>query len=134
MAAFLPDRKQLPPNPPTPPEQRVFNTMGSHLQRTPSTQLRNGGRLQHRISGEYRSGTFGPTNGNAALPVPTGPHGHISNGQPRNMTGMAGAGAFDGPRSPPNTKSEQYQQKYHGAVVLLRWIKFRYFARALQVL
>lgn len=60
------------------------------------------------MSGEYRGGaTYGPPNGNGALPVPTGPHALVANGQPRNVGGIGGAGAFDGPRSPPNAKSEQ---------------------------
>lgn len=110
MAAFLPNRNQLPANPPTPPEQRSFNGGGSQQQHnTPATQLRNGTRLQHRISGEYRGGgSFGPPNANGApQPVPTVPHAHMPNGQARNMSGVGGAGAFEGPRSPPNTKSER---------------------------
>lgn len=107
MAAFLPNRNQPPLNPPTPPDQRAFNAMEPHLQHTPSTQARNGARLQHGTSGEYiGSAAYGPTNGNGALPVPTGPHALVTNGQPRNMGGIGGAAAFDGPRSPSNTKSE----------------------------
>lgn len=45
-------------------------------------------------------------NGNGALPVPNGPHANVANGAPRRR-GTVGGGptGFDGPRSPPNTKS-----------------------------
>lgn len=48
-------------------------------------------------------------NGNAPMPVPSGggPQGRMGNGhgQGANLRGMG----FDGPRSPPNNKSEEYK-------------------------
>lgn len=66
----------------------------------------NGSRLHQRQSGDFRApaanGALTGANGNGPVPVPSIPHGRMANGHPTNMR----SGGFDGPRSPPNNKSE----------------------------
>ena len=103
MATYMP-QAQPPANPhqdfphSTPPEMFHENNVshrGDFAQVLPS-----GIRNHNRISAEYRGN--GISNGSKA--VPSGPQLHGANGIPRNF-GPLGGGAFDGPRSPPNTKS-----------------------------
>ncbi|MCJ1415107.1 hypothetical protein MMC32_001438 [Xylographa parallela] len=63
----------------------------------------NGIRNHNRMSAEYRGN--GTSNGSKA--IPSGPQLHGANGGPRNF-GPLGGGAFDGPRSPPNTKNTSH--------------------------
>lgn len=110
MATFLP-HAQIPPQPvqdlppDTPPDQALFYA-NNIPQRMQSSTMLTGSRSQNRTSGEYRgNGASGFGGGNGALAMPAGPHAQMANGGQRNMAGMGGPALFDGPRSPPNTKS-----------------------------
>ena len=101
MAAYMPRPNQDWPSD-TAPESDLFLTR-QLPQRAPSIKL------QQSISGDYRGhGVSAFANGNKPMPVPTAPQTHMSNGGPRNMHGTGGPGTFDGPRSPPNTKSRSH--------------------------
>ena len=110
MATFLPHAQISPQlvqylTPGTPPDQALFYA-DNVPQRMQASTTMNGGRSQNRTSGEYRgNGASGFGNGKGAPAMPAGPHTHIANGGPRNMAAMGGPAMFDGPRSPPNTKS-----------------------------
>ncbi len=122
----------LPSN--TPPEQRSFAPTNNPLQRTPSQHLVNGSRAQQRMSGEFRNrGPIG-VNGNGAVPVPTAAQSQLPNGQQRNMPGMAGSGAFDMPRSPPNSKSMSTNLPKRSFLYPTHIRNHRYFSRAMQIL
>lgn len=75
----------------------------------PSTQIVLDSRSQHRLPDDYRSnGLPAFSNGDGALPVPAGPppqHAQVTNGGLRHRV-APGGGVFDGPRSPPSTKSK----------------------------
>lgn len=109
MATFLPQQtasssRPLPDFlPSSPPDQAIFNNLP---QQTNSTQNGNGDSIHHRPSADFRSnGAAAYTNGNGAMPVPNGLPHQIPNGGSRHR-GTMSLGAFDGPRSPPNTKSK----------------------------
>lgn len=113
MATFLPQQTASRPMPDflpsSPPDQAIFNNLP---QQTNSTQTANGNRnkLQHRQSADSRAnGAAAYTNGNGAMPVPNGLPHQIPNGGSRHR-GTMSLGAFDGPRSPPNTKSKDPYQ------------------------
>ena len=103
MATFLP-RHEVPPHPHqdltsiSPPDTAIM-----HVSNLPPPTA-NGIRTQARVPADYRGNGF--MNGNGALPVPNGPQAHMPNAAPRRR-GTVGGGptGFDGPRSPPNTKS-----------------------------
>lgn len=64
-------------------------------------------RSQHRLPVDYRSnGLPAFSSGDGALPVPGGPPSHVTNGGLRHRGATTGGGVFDGPRSPPSTKSK----------------------------
>lgn len=107
MATFLPQptaSRPLPEfMPSSPPDQAIFTNLP--LQSHP-TQNGNGDSIQHRQSADFRANGAAPyTNGNGAMPVPNGLSHQIPNGGSRHR-GTMSLGAFDGPRSPPNTKSK----------------------------
>ena len=120
MATFLPQQAASRPLPDflpssSPPDPAIFNNLS---QQTHSTQNGNGNgngngnRIQHRLSADFRAnGAAAYTNGNGAMPVPNGLPHQIPNGGSRHR-GTMSLGAFDGPRSPPNTKSDAPHQ-YH---------------------
>ena len=103
MATFLPSH-EVPFQPPqdlpsnSPPDPAIMHA--SKL----APPNANGPRTQPRVPADYRGN--GLINGNGALPVPSGPHVNMANGAPRRR-GTVGGGptGFDGPISPPNTKS-----------------------------
>lgn len=99
MSTFLP-RPEVPSQdlsstpPPAPAITQASNVPLAH---------RNGPRIQTRVPTDYRGNDF--VNGNGALPI-AGPQANMANGAPRRRGTMgAGPTGFDGPRSPPNTKS-----------------------------
>ena len=63
-------------------------------------------RVQHRQSTEFKVNGHAPgfANGHGGMPVPNGMQHHLPNPASRHR-GTVSMGAFDGPRSPPNTKS-----------------------------
>ncbi len=112
MATFLPQQiasRPLPDfMPSSPPDQASFNNLP---QQTHSARNGNGDSIHHRQSADFRANGAAPyTNGNGAMPVPNGMSHQIPNGGSRHR-GTMSLGAFDGPRSPPNTKSKALQQQ-----------------------
>ena len=111
MATFLPHQTASRPlpdfMPSSPPDQTIFNNLP---QQTISTQTANVHTIQHRQSADFRpNGAAAYTNGHGAMPVPNGLPHQIPNGGSRHR-GTMSLGAFDGPRSPPNTKSKAPHQ------------------------
>ena len=107
MATFLPQptaSRPLPEfMPSSPPDQAIFANLP---QQSHPTRNGNGDSIQHRQSADFRVNGAAPyTNGNGAMPVPNGLSHQIPNGGSRHR-GTMSLGAFDGPRSPPNTKSK----------------------------
>lgn len=107
MATFLPHQTASRPlpdfMPSPPPDQAIFNNLP---QQTISTQNSNGSSIQHRQSADLRAnGTAAYPSGHGPMPVPNGLPHQIPNGGSRHR-GTMSLGAFDGPRSPPNTKSK----------------------------
>ena len=85
----------------SPPSGRFFDIPTTPGQEIPG-QNGNGTHVQHRLSTDFKNGRAPDyANGNGAMPVPGGMH---LNGGSRHG-GTVSVGAFDGPRSPPNTKS-----------------------------
>lgn len=110
MATFLPQQTTLRPlpdfMPSSPPDQAILN---NRAQQTKSTQNATAESIRHRQSADFTANgtayTNGNGNGNGAMLVPNGPPHHIPNGGSRHR-GTMSLGAFDGPRTPPNTKSK----------------------------
>ena len=107
MATFLPQQTPSRPLPEflpsSPPYQAIFPNL---THQSHSTRNGNGDSIQHRQSADFRAnGAPSYTNGNGAMPVPNGLSHQIPNGGSRHR-GTMSLGAFDGPRSPPNTKSK----------------------------
>ena len=136
MATFLPHQTASRPlpdfMPSSPPDQAIFNNLP---QQTIPTQTANGNTIQHRQSTDFRpNGAAAYTNGHGAMPVPNGLPHQIPNGGSRHR-GTMSLGAFDGPRSPPNTKSKAPHQSNKLApsktdILFSR----RYFTCPLQIL
>lgn len=112
MAAFMSEPQNLyNPHQPAnvPQDERIRSTMNSASHSHHPSQQRHGPRGQNRVSGDYRPGDSNGlhmgANGREAMPVPSGPHNQMGNGQLRQMSTMSGAGAFEGARSPPGNKS-----------------------------
>ena len=107
-ATFLPQQPASGPLPDflpsSPPDQAIFN---NPPQQQNSTRNSNGHSIQHRQSADFRPNATPAayTNGNGPMPVPNGLPHQIPNGGSRHR-GTMSLGAFDGPRSPPNTKSK----------------------------
>jgi len=110
---------QQPPSRPLPefgasPPNQAFFDMHNAPGYTAPNQNGNGNRVQHRLSTDFKNGGsagYANGNGNGAMPVPNGMQHHIPDGGSRHR-GTVSMGAFDGPRSPPNTKSSlQYIQR-----------------------
>ena len=125
MATFLPQQTASRPLPEflpsSPPDQAIFSNLPQ--QQSHSTRIGNGDNIQHRQSADFRPNGATPyTDGNGAMPVPNGLPHQIPNGGSRHR-GTMSLGAFDGPRSPPNTKSKS---PYHYTQWLpARWIDCR---------
>ena len=126
MATFLPQQtpsRALPEFlPSSPPDQAIFTNLP---QQSHSTRNGNGDSIQHRQSADFRAnGAPSYTNGNGAMPVPNGLPHQIPNGGSRHR-GTMSLGAFDGPRSPPNTKSKapyrynNWVPGYRGTVLIV---------------
>lgn len=97
MATFLP-RSQVAHQDLPPPDPTMF-PMNGGPPRGPNTTFRP----QNRASGDYRSkGALAFTD--SASPAPVAHQAHLPNGVPRHRATVSGP-VFDGPRSPPNTKS-----------------------------
>ncbi|CAF9917709.1 MAG: hypothetical protein HETSPECPRED_003569 [Heterodermia speciosa] len=103
MATFLPPSQASHPDPP--PDQAMFASHGPP--RGPNSTFRS----QHRGSGDYRSN--GAQAFADALPTPVVPQPQMSNGAPRHRSTISGP-TFDGPRSPPNTKSNHHPESLLG--------------------
>lgn len=99
--------------PSSPPDQAIFTNLP---QQSHPTRNGNGDTIQHRQSADFRPNGAAPyTNGNGPMPVPNGLSHQIPNGGSRHR-GTMSLGAFDGPRSPPNTKSKApylYSKRLH---------------------
>lgn len=136
MADFLPQQTASRPLPEflpsSPPDQAIFNNLP---QQSNSTQTRNGNGIQHRQSADFRpNGAAAYTNGNGAMPVPNGLPHQIPNAGSRHR-GTMSMGAFDGPRSPPNTKSKAPQHgDQTGSDKTYSSCARRYFSCPLQIL
>lgn len=106
-----PAPRPLPGFASSPPDQVFFN-MSNPPQHAGSNRNGNGNHnVQHRLSTDFkRDDPAGYANGNGPLSVTNGLPHHISNGTSRHR-GTASMGAFDGPRSPPNTKSTLSEQE-----------------------
>ena len=93
--------------PPDLQHRAISDTMSTFTPTFPPADSIQGQRIPQRQSGDFRAqssnGTVPGANGNSAVPVPAVPHSRIGNGHPANIHGMG----FDGPRSPPNNKSER---------------------------
>jgi len=132
MATYSP-QPQIPANPHqdfplnTPPDQAMFHMNNGH-QPGGFAQMPNAMRNTHRMSAEYRGNAL--ANGSKA--TPTGPQARVANTGSRNFGAHSG-GPFDGPRSPPNTKSMCLRREGSArASTDLR--ATRYLSRALQIL
>ena len=110
MATFLPQQTPSRPVPEflpsSPPDQAIF----SNLPQQPHSSTRNGhgngDSLHHRQSADFRANGAAPyTVGNGVMPAPNTMSHQIPNPASRHR-GTMSLGAFDGPRSPPNTKSK----------------------------
>ena len=93
-----------------PPMQNMFHPNSLSQPIPASAQMVLEPRPPHRLPDDYRSNglsTF--PNGDGALPLPAGPpppqQVQMPNGGLRQRAATSGA-LFDGPRSPPSTKSE----------------------------
>lgn len=68
--------------------------------------------LRHRKS----NGAMSVGDGKGPVAVPNGMRNQRGNGYPANMRGMTRGGAFDGPRSPPGSKSERLLRSVQSAL------------------
>lgn len=102
----------------SPPDQASFN-MSNPPQHTGSNRNGNSNHnVQQRLSTDLkRDDPAGYANGNGPLPVPNGLPHHIPNGTSRHR-GTVSMGAFEGPRSPPSTKSTHSKKE-------MPWLKKR---------
>lgn len=105
----------------SPPNQTFFDIHNVPGQTAPHQNGNgNGDRVQHRLSTEFKNGGsagYANGHGNGAMPVPSGmqhPRDHVPNGGSRHR-GTVSMGTFDGPRSPPNTKSMLPRYAVHSA-------------------
>lgn len=140
MATFSPPPPTSQPlstefGPSSPPDQSYHNTRNGIPQRGDSTQSASSKRIQHRLSTDFKSNGHAPgfANGNGGMPVPTGLQHHAPNGASRHR-GTVSMGAFDGPRSPPNTKSTPRNHDQNWTESKTDRKLRRYFTCALQVL
>lgn len=118
MVASLPPPQAVAANlnglsPTSPSRQNMFRP--NNLPQPISSALSiSESRLQHRLPDDYRSNGFPAfSNGEVALPVSGGPppqHPQVTNGGLRHRA-ATGGGVFDGPRSPPSTKSKSPSTK-----------------------
>ncbi|KAL9123759.1 MAG: hypothetical protein Q9217_006844 [Psora testacea] len=118
MATFMPPE---PPQPPPQPPQNPLTDFASNsttnhqspyydgqAQQTMSPHSGQDHRSEYRPSLDFpRNGAALPTNSDDAMPVSKGPRSHLPNGGGRHR-GTMSMGAFDGPRSPPNTKNTSH--------------------------
>ncbi|KAL6721206.1 hypothetical protein ACLMJK_000308 [Lecanora helva] len=118
MATFAPP--QLPTSrplhtdfaPSSPPDQPFYAMQRGPPEPMQTSAIAGNRRMQHSHSTDFKANghTAGFANGTGGMPVPNGVQHHIPNGSSRHR-GTVSMGAFDGPRSPPNTKNPQlYQQ------------------------
>lgn len=104
-----PITSEFPPS--SPPDRSYYNMHNGAPQTATLNQPANGSRVQHRLSTDFESIGHAPgvAHGNAGMPVPNGLQHHASGGGSRHR-GTVSMGAFDGPRSPPNTKSMPHKR------------------------
>jgi len=112
MAIYLPQQRPTDFSPTSPPDRAMYYPIAAAPQATGPADM-NDHRMQHRLSSDLpRMGGAGPTT-NGALPMPNaGPQPHMANGGSRHRSTMS-LGAFEGPRSPPNTKSKNIITSHH---------------------
>ena len=92
--------------PSSPPDQTFMSmSNGQHPSVTPS-HPQHSSRAHHRTSTDVKTNGHGTgfTNGNSGMPMPNGLQHPLPNIGSRHR-GAASTGTFEGPRSPPNTKS-----------------------------
>ena len=100
-----PTARPLPHFATSPPDPAFFNMPDPTPQSTSNQNMNGNHDTQHRLSTDFKGNdTAGYTNGNGPLPVPNGLPHPIPNGTSRHR-GTVSMGAFEGPRSPSNTKS-----------------------------
>ena len=93
--------------PSSPPDQAFMNiSNGQHATNTPSIS-QSSHRTHHRTSTDVKTNGHGTgfTNGNSGMPMPNGLQHPLPNIGSRHR-GTVSTGTFEGPRSPPNTKSK----------------------------
>ena len=116
MAAFAPPQppasRPLPADfaPSSPPDQSFYPIHNGRHEPLPTLPINENNRVQHRQSTDFKANGQAAAfvNGDGGLPVPNGMQHPPSNGSARHRA-TASMGAFDGPRSPPNTKSMSHR-------------------------
>lgn len=96
--------------------------------------MANGLRPHQRASADHRGNVgsaFGT--GDGSRPMPAGPPPPLANGGIRHRATVSGP-VFDGPRSPPNTKSTWFYLSLQGECLVLMRCLLRHFTRSLQIL
>ena len=100
-----PTSRPLPDFATSPPDQAFFNMPNPPQQSTSNRNMNGNHDTQHRLSTDFKGNdTATYTNGNGPVPVPNGLPHPIPNGTSRHRNTVS-MGAFEGPRSPSNTKS-----------------------------
>lgn len=112
MATFAPSQQPPTSRPlpvdftPSSPPDRPLYAMHNGPPEPIQTSVNGNNRVQHRQSTDFKANgqASGFANGSGGMPVPNGMQHHLPNGGSRHR-GTVSMGAFDGPRSPPSTKS-----------------------------
>ena len=129
-----PTARPLPNFATSPPDQAFFNMPDPPPQSASNRNMNGNHDTQHRLSTDFKGNdTAAYTNGNGPLPVPNGLPHPIPNGTSRHR-GTVSMGAFEGPRSPSNTKSMLLHPTMRWAREKADSIVIRYFPRPLQIL
>ena len=137
MAAFAPRPPISGPLPSefassSPPDQAFYPVRHASQEVTPTLPVTGTHPLHNRPAADFKAN--GPAvNGNGGMPA-NGLHYHVPNGGSRHR-GTVSMGAFDGPRSPPNTKSTWHRRSWaHSQGAEAHLPICRYLTCPLQVL
>ena len=129
-----PTSRPLPDFATSPPDQAFFNMPNPPQQSTSNRNMNGNHDSQHRLSTDFKGNdTATYTNGNGPVPVPNGLPHPIPNGTSRHRNTVS-MGAFEGPRSPSNTKSVLLHPNNALGKERANSISIRYFPRPLQIL
>ena len=112
MATFAASQSSTSQNPPTnlapssPPDPSIYTLHNGRQDPMPMPPINGNSHVQQQQSSDSKANgnAAGLGNGQGGMPVPNGLQHHTPNGGSRHR-GTVSMGAFDGPRSPPNTKS-----------------------------